>query len=85
MTIWKFPIMITGYQVVMLQKGANIIKAGLDPNDVPCLWAIVDESKERTEQVNIYVHGTGFQIGRGEKYIGSFNQNHTFVWHVFTE
>lgn len=85
MIIWKFPIKVTSHQVVIFPEGAKIIRVGLDPNDIPCLWAIFDETKRGKEEKNIFIHGTGQEIDNDEKYMGSFKQNHTYVWHVFSD
>lgn len=84
MTIYKYPIKITGVQVIRFQKGYELLSVGLDPNNIPCIWAKVDPSQEVFDEVEIYVVGTGNPCpDMGAFFIGTFKQ-HPFMWHVFT-
>lgn len=83
-TIYKYPISIADEQESTLPFGAEVIRVGLDPQDVPCVWAIVDTEQLAAQLKTIFVIGTGQEV-RDDffNYLGSFNQG-PFVWHVFS-
>lgn len=80
-TICKFPIQIISHQRITMPVGAKILNAGLDPNGTPCIWALV-ESKESTNEREIFLYGTGHPVSKCDNHIGTFNHG-PFVWHVF--
>lgn len=83
-TIYKFELnTIATTQKLLLYEGAEIIRVGLDPRGVSCIWAIVDTQMPRIN-FDIYIMGTGQQLPdvKGLTYIGSFNADE-YVWHVF--
>jgi len=68
---------------VTIQKNAQIVKVGLDYNDEPCIWAIVDPNEEN-EKRNFIIVGTGesWSNDLGDfKYIGTYFDG-GYVWHV---
>lgn len=82
-TIHKYPIEIADIQTVMMPDQCTIIHAGLDPQGVPCIWAIVNAACDKRE-FTIAVIGTGNPMPsliRGV-HLGSFSQDY-FMWHVF--
>lgn len=81
-TIYKYPIQITDDQEISMPQGAQVIHAGLDPQGVPCVWALVDTRNE-PEPLSILIHGTGNPMAdTPHKHVSSFTQGQ-FVWHVF--
>jgi hypothetical protein len=82
--IWKFPIQITGTQVITMPYAAKILCVQMQ-NGVPCLWAMCkmdDGNGDRT----IDIFGTGHSIMDlfTRTYIGTVQQmNGALVWHVF--
>lgn len=83
-TIWKFPISIIDRPRVRMPGGAEIIHVGLDPEGVPCLWALVD-SDEKPIIYDFWLCGTGNRIPDNlyaNRHVGSFVEG-PFVWHVF--
>ena len=82
--IYKYPLELTGYQVLKLPMGAQILTVQTQ-NGKPFLWALVNTKKEETD-FEIEILGTGDQItGTNErKYISTFQLNGgEFVFHVF--
>lgn len=81
-TIYKYQLEIADEQSVMIPNGYQIALVGLDPNGVPCIWAIVDPERSAAEET-IRIVGTGHPIPPNvRRHIGSFVQG-PFVWHVF--
>lgn len=81
-TIYKYPIQITDEQEIQMPKDANVFHAGLDANETPCVWAIVD-TEAPPEPMSILVCGTGNPLRYEPDWrVGSFTQG-PFVWHVF--
>ncbi len=83
LTVFKYPIKITDVQTIKMPMGWKPLRVGIDPKGDFCLWALVDTDNLEIEQ-DIYVHGTGHEVGTDEEYIGSDVQGH-FVWHVFRQ
>lgn len=83
MTIWKFPLKISGggLQVVAMPEGAEIISLQMQ-GDVPTLWAWVNPKSPMNTRAFV-MYGTGWGIGdHPGKYIGTV-QHEGFVWHYF--
>ena len=87
-TIWKFPFDITDNQEIEMPNGARIIKIDVQ-NNQPCLWAIVDPTKQYdTEPRVIRVYGTGHHVFVLDKldYLDSFQLlGGQLVFHVFEQ
>jgi hypothetical protein len=82
-TIFKYRIQVTGTQIIKMPIEWRPLHVGIDPKGDFCLWALVDTDNLEIDQ-EIYVHGTGHNVGTDEEYIGSDVQGH-FVWHVFRQ
>jgi len=90
MTIWKYPLLATGRQIVRMPEGAQILTVQTQ-NDAPCLWALVDEGSGSEERI-IYTQGTGepfIDDPEDLTYIGTYQlQREAFgvvlIFHVFT-
>lgn len=66
-----------------MPMGAKILHAGLDQNQIPCVWAKVRSDNE-IEERTIHVYGTGHRMAHDSyNYVSTFNQG-SFVWHVFS-
>jgi hypothetical protein len=55
-------------------------------NDMPCIWAIVNEEAEPRENRLFHIYGTGHEIKNLEnkKYVGTYQlQGGVLVFHVF--
>jgi hypothetical protein len=88
-TIHKFSVSaadvgISGEFEVEMPRNADILCVQTQ-NDHPQIWAIVDDAA-KLEIRRLVVVGTGWDLpadlGRGE-YIGTFQTDGCFVWHVF--
>lgn len=85
MKIFKYKIEV-GSNEIRMPRYAKIISAGLDNNDDMCIWAIVNEEREKEKRV-ILVTGTGWSIGefkengRGVGFIGTIRKD-PYMWHV---
>ena len=82
--IWKF--VIEGSGSFPIPGGAEILTLQMQ-GDNPCIWALVDPSKEK-EFRNFEVYGTGHNIhcdmGVERKYIGTFQiSGGSLVFHLF--
>ena len=92
-TIHKYPIEIaSSFAIKSLPEYAPIIRVGLDPVGVPCIWAEVFSewvdaiAKYETEKSgrkirHFGVTGTGRECPNGE-HVGSWVQDQ-FVWHLY--
>lgn len=82
-TIWKFKLTEEKKQRVQMPRGAKILSAQSQRNDL-CLWAMVDSTQPVVERT-IICFGTGDEIKNDQlRYIGTtiFNDGY-FVVHVF--
>jgi len=82
-TIWKFPLQTTDFQVISLPIGHRILCVQVQ-GGTPCLWAQVDPERD-SAQVGIRIYGTGHQVHRiDQSYIGTYQLNDgRLVFHVF--
>lgn len=76
-TIFKYPVL---QEPQWIPNGATILHAGLDPQDVPCVWAMVDSEAEKIRR-DIRIIGTGWDTPENFIHIGTFIAG-PFVWHV---
>lgn len=82
-TIHKFPFEIADDVTVRMPGGARILKVECQ-GDTPCIWAIVDTSREKLQR-HFQIFGTGHEVGlwASEKtHIATFQQGQ-LVWHMF--
>ena len=81
MKIFKYKIEVGGNEIRM-PRYAKIISAGLDNNDDMCIWAVVNEEREKEERI-ILVVGTGWSIEncREVGFIGTIRKD-PYMWHV---
>jgi len=82
--IYKYTIILAEYQTIQVPKGATILCAQMQ-NDNLWVWAEVDTNPEReTEDRDIYVYGTGHEMYYDipQRYISTV-QDRGFVWHVY--
>ena len=82
--IWKFPLLVTQLQAVIMPEGAEILSVGSKAENL-VLWAKVDPAKDKCVR-SIEVFGTGQPIpsdmGVDRKFIGTVVMDY-YVWHVF--
>ena len=83
-TIHKYPLQLQEFQTVKLPAFAKIRKAGYDAAGQLCLWAQVTQGLAPTEDVGIYITGTGRDIPAHVNYIDTvFDQQ--FVSHIWSQ
>jgi hypothetical protein len=85
--IYKYPLLITGIQMVELPVGAEILTVQTQ-NESPCLWALVDHNEIEKKKVLIEMFGTGHDVqygmGASRKYISTFQlKGGSLVFHAF--
>lgn len=56
-TIWKFPLKVTDDQVVIMPRGAKMLRV-MPQHGLVCLWAEVDTEEPMTGR-SINIFGTG--------------------------
>ncbi len=84
MTIYKYPLEITGRSSLSLPVGYKILSVGLDPRKRPSVWAMVSPAETHRVDVPIFIFGTGHVVdGDAHTHLGTFLDGE-FVWHVFT-
>ena len=59
-TVWKFPIVVTDRQHVIMPSGARVL-AVHPQHEQLCLWAVVDPDAPKTATL-IHIAGTGHQL-----------------------
>lgn len=79
--IYKQKLVSLIEQGVPLMVSGRVIHAGLDPNNMPCVWFENDESGDTLSRV--HVAGTGHDVPSGE-HVASFREG-PFIWHVYAE
>ena len=85
-TIYKYSISTDVYETkIWVPVGSNPIFVALDTNKVPSIWIEVDIDCEDEIEISCVVVGGGTELPSNDyKYIGSFIEDNTFVWHVYT-
>lgn len=96
-TIWKFPLELKYEQTIEIPSASGLSPSSAKenilcvqnqgPNEIPCLWAIVDP-RHLMRKFKVYIVGTGHQIITPDinerTYIGTVQQrNGALVFHVF--
>lgn len=83
MVIWKFEIIATDEQIVVLPKGAQILTVQMQ-GDTPCLWALCDKDAPKEDR-RIRIYGTGHEINHAVgRYISTFQlYGGSLVFHAF--
>lgn len=72
---------------LQLPYGCNVLSVAIDPQGVLCIYAEVNTEEQQTQEVLLYVLGTGKEFinsSRKElyKFLGTVIQG-PFVWHVY--
>lgn len=82
--IWKFPI--NGLTSIKVEEDAKVLSSGLDPQGVPCVWIMLDPTKEKNKTIEIFLIGTGFEfygkMNENLKFLNTFVEGE-YVWHTF--
>lgn len=92
MRVFKYPLLIEGYQTVEMPAGAVVLHVGVE-RGVPCAWALVDPEREPVTRVFRTV-GTGHELNIPEderehehlahEHLGTYEIGEgAFVGHVF--
>jgi len=81
--IYKYEIQIADTQQIDIPLDWSVMRVGLDPNNIPCIWADVNPDDENIP-TTIYVVGTGHPLPVNAEHLGSFIQG-PFVWHVLAK
>lgn len=81
-TVYKYPLRIASEQTIALPHGFQILHFGLDPQETPCIWVLV-EPDNRPVAMTFYTYGTGQPFKKPhDNYVGTIVKN-LFVWHLF--
>lgn len=85
MTIYKYPLALTGLQRVEMPKDSEILSVQ-DQRGTICLWAAFPGDGEYRVSREIEIVGTGNPVESFEKidrkFLGTVQQG-AFVWHIF--
>lgn len=85
MKIYKYPLVVTDEQTIMLPEGAKVLTLEEQYGE-PMLWALVDpDAKKEGRLVRIY--GTGHEVDRSDlRYVSTFQMHGgALVFHVFMD
>lgn len=83
-TIYKYPILLEEKQIISMPINAEILTVQIQ-NNVPCLWALVD-NKLPLSDVTVIVYSTGAEIDQSQnlKYCSTLQVfDGAMVFHVF--
>lgn len=81
-TIYKYALLLTGSQTLLLPSSAKPLSVQLQGEQL-CLWAEVGDEWNPGKEVVISIVGTGHPIPPGAvNYLGTVQQGQ-FVWHVY--
>jgi len=85
-TVHKYPL--EGHSVgIYMPEAAEILTLQLQ-NDVPTLWALVEDSNTPIHY-QFHTYGTGWTVPLNREYVGTYQQDAgnlpVLVWHVFKE
>ena len=84
MTIWKWTVVPTDEQKILVPRGAKFLCCQLQFN-MPTLWALVDPATEKVNRT-VYTIGTGnyCELPTNAQYLGTYQiQDGRLVFHVF--
>ena len=84
-TIFKYQIPVTGEFIVEMPTEAEVLTVQIQFGR-PCIWVLVDPSKEEVEERKFGFVGTGNPAPFLEiaNYIGTVQQNQGgLIWHLF--
>lgn len=86
-TIYKYPLLVTDYQEVLMPIASEILTIQIQDENA-CLWALVDPKETIVEYRSIEIFGTGhpihYDMGVSRKYISTFQlQGGNLVFHAF--
>ena len=80
--IFKYPLKIEDEQIIKIPLGYRILTVQVKDN-VPCLWALVDDEEKHIISCEIKTVGTGCSLDVNTWwYIGTYQLNQ-LVFHVF--
>ena len=82
MRIWKYELMLTDTQTVLMPKHAEVLTAQVQ-NNIICVWAFISEENEMVAPRRFDIVGTGNPI---QDDLGRFVdtvQMGQLVWHIF--
>ena len=86
LTVFKYPLQITGSQVIRMPTGATILSFQ-SQFDEPCIWALVDSEfpeVDREFQIIGTGHPIGEKVGKRLTYIGTIQaMSGKLIWHLF--
>lgn len=82
--IYKYPLILTDCQIVMMPVGARVLSAKEQRGEL-CVWAMVDASQQQQQlSMRITIVGTGNPLPESD--MGSFVDTvvtNRHVWHVY--
>jgi hypothetical protein len=82
--IYKYPIPIQDEIIVEMPLGSVILTAQMQHSE-PFIWCLVN-STEVIIKRHLYLYGTGMEVKRGSRYIGTFQMlAGDLIWHLFEE
>ena len=80
--IFKYPLMTTDIQSLLIPVGAEILTVQVQ-GATPCIWALVNPELPE-KQITVQTFGTGHHVDGEGKYIGTYQlEGGSLVFHVF--
>ena len=85
-TIYKYPLITTGVQLIEMPRNTKILSLQVQ-HEKPCIWCLVD-LKEDIKDYVFRVYGTGETVSDEQKlsFVGTYQlYGGDFIGHVFLE
>ncbi len=83
-TIYKYELTDRTTTPVQIPRDFEILSIGLDPQDIVCVWVLVD-TLTPTQEGTFLTFGTGWELPddiKSKTFIGTVKTG-MFIWHIF--
>ena len=85
--VWKYPLEIAGEQILTVPKHSKFCSL-IEQNDKPALYFLVNDGEADTEDIVVFIRGTGHHVEREmyktSQFIGTIStHSNQFVWHIW--
>ena len=82
-TIYRYSVSV-GMNEILTYKDFQVLSAKIDPRGDLSIWILVDTATDKTEKLNVYVAGTGWDFPNVNNlvFVDTVKDNQ-YMWHVF--
>lgn len=84
-TIYRYPVSV-GANEILTYKNYQVLSAKIDPREDLSIWVLVDTAEDKTETLNVFVAGTGWDFpNMNTPVFVDTVRDGDYMWHVFYE